>query len=225
MNLGDRMKAYEDSWKIYFPPRMPIILRIDGRAFHTFTKGFKKPFDREISDAMYGSLCTLMKAAQGACIGYTQSDEASIFLHTYNKFDTDAWFGGCKQKIESIAASIFTARFNYYFSGDEDDNLDYANFDCRAFVLPKEEVYNYFLWRYRDCKRNAILSFARHEFGHNECQNKNTTQLLDMIGDKWEDVADEFKNGILKFEDKHTVQPCPNIEGEIFEIVYKQEET
>lgn len=223
MNLGDRMKAYETAWKQTFPPRMPIIIRIDGRAFHTYTKRSDKPFDRQVHAAMVYAMHDVMNDAQGALIGYTQSDEASIFLHTYNRFDTEAWFGGEKQKIESIAASIFTAEFNTNDSAPDEAN---AHFDARAFVLPKEEVLNYFTWRMRDCERNAIASFACCSLGHAACQNKNTTQLLEMVDPgNWNKALPSFKFGTFVIRGASSSGIFSEaLKEDINKIIYSQEE-
>ena len=51
--LSIRMKTfYEQIPKIKLIRRMPVIIRLDGKAFHTFTKGFKKPFDEILIKTM-----------------------------------------------------------------------------------------------------------------------------------------------------------------------------
>ena len=221
MNLGDRMKAFEDSWKVKFPPRMPIIVRIDGRAFHTYTKGLIKPYHPELHLSMiYAMRLLMLDIGSTIVLGYTQSDEASIFIHTYNKFDTESWFGGEKFKIETVCSSIFTSQFNHQFKLDK-----LASFDARAFVLPKEEVYNYFLWRQRDCVRNAVLSYAKHKFGHTRIQNKNVTQLIDMIGPEWGQVNQKFVYGTFLHCTGDMSSPLEKFKEEIESSVYFQEES
>lgn len=43
--LGDRMKEYESIPKVRLMRKTPAIIRIDGKAFHSFTRGMVKPFD------------------------------------------------------------------------------------------------------------------------------------------------------------------------------------
>ena len=92
-SLGDRMKAYEAIPKNYLMRRQPVIIRLDGKAFHNFTRGFDKPFDNEFMVAMQSTMKYLCENIQGCVIGYTQSDEISLVLCDYQKLDTDVWFG------------------------------------------------------------------------------------------------------------------------------------
>lgn len=119
----------------------------------------------------------LMEGIQGSIVGYCQSDEISILLHTWNRFDTQIWFSGNVQKMVSVAASEATAQFNSIFS----NRKSLATFDARVFALPKEEVGNYFLWRHKDAMRNAISSYATHLLGHNACLGLKTCEKLNLI--------------------------------------------
>ena len=111
--LGDRMKNYyEDRYRIYLTRRMPVIIRVDGNAFHTFTKGLNKPFDYDFMKIMQETTFDLCKNIQGCVGGYVQSDEISLLLVDYNTITTDAWFDYNLQKITSIAASRATMIFN-----------------------------------------------------------------------------------------------------------------
>ena len=115
--LGDRMKEfYENRSKTYLTRRTPVIIRLDGKAFHSFTKGFKRPYDEIFHEAMNETLRYLCKNIQGCKIGYTQSDEISILLTDYATLETDAWFDYEVQKICSISASMATMAFNKYFN-------------------------------------------------------------------------------------------------------------
>ena len=111
--LGDRMKAfYEDRTRIKLPRRTYTIIRIDGKAFHTYTKGLKRPFDTGLIDDMNWTTEYLCKNIQGVKFGYVQSDEISLVLTDFDTLQTDLWFDGNLQKMASIAASMATARFN-----------------------------------------------------------------------------------------------------------------
>ncbi len=110
--LGDRMKNYENVTRIYLEPKKPIIVRIDGRAFHTYTKGFIKPFDDIMIASMEKTLQTLCEEVGGVLFGYTQSDEITLVLGDWQKDNTQSFFNGNILKIASVTASIATLAFN-----------------------------------------------------------------------------------------------------------------
>ena len=210
--LGDRMKNnYENISRYYLTRRMPVIIRIDGKAFHTFTRGFKKPFDDIFVKTMQDTMKYLCENIQGCVLGYTQSDEISLVLTDYAELTTDAWFGNNLQKMCSVSASMATLAFNKFFSGrvqefmydccDEfgDDVLpekqnDYelahnvyfkkfnaAMFDSRVFTIPKEEVCNYLIWRQQDATRNSIQSVGQANFSQKELHGKSCNNIQDML--------------------------------------------
>ena len=187
--LGDRMKNYyENRYRIYLTRRTPVIIRVDGNAFHTFTKGLERPFDADFMDIMQKTCKELCENIQGCVGGYVQSDEISLLLIDYQNINTDAWFNYNLQKIISLAAAMATCTFNrlvgelvaslaasgYALSQFEDSEDDEAEcwrkyniwaskqncaiFDARAFNIPKEDVTNYFIWRQKDATRNSIQS-------------------------------------------------------------------
>ena len=197
-SLGDRMKSYEEIERRFLTPRTPIILRLDGRAFHTYTQGLDQPFDNEFRMAMDYLKTCLMHKIQGAFIGYSQSDEISLFLHTWSKFDTNIWFGGNIQKMVSIAASEATLLFNTEYHHPDERKL--ATFDARVFTLPKEEVTNYFRWRHSDAMRNAISAYAEYLHGSKACHGVKTGDKLNMIPPEvWQKVKLEHKFGQFSF--------------------------
>lgn len=160
--LSDRMKDYENVNRFYLTRRMPLIIRIDERAFHTFCKGLEKPYDRIFAKSMQATAFNLCKNIEGCKLAYTQSDEISLLLTDYDELETQAWFDKNLQKIISISASLATLYFNKAFkdlsdswcdnyyqiwnTSKEDDkyfetlcNRQFtATFDSRAFCLPKE---------------------------------------------------------------------------------------
>ena len=211
-SLGDRMKCYENVSRIYLPKRLPVIIRIDGRAFHTFTKGFQRPFDDVLANSMHRTAIALCKEISGAKLAYTQSDEISILVTNNDTIDTQPWFGNNLQKIVSLSASTATLAFNRAFSfevithggkGQMFQNYARANetamFDARAFVLPPDEVCNYFIWRQQDATRNSIQMAAQSLYSHKELQNKNCNELQTMIlqkGINWHHYAPWQKHGL-----------------------------
>lgn len=206
-SLGDRMKGnYENRSKTYLVRRMPVIIRLDGKAFHTFTRGFEKPFDDVMMQTMQQTTLKLCQEIQGCVFGYTQSDEITLVLVDYNDINTDAWFDYSVQKMCSVAASMCTLYFNKIFAEmvdvfiansdvtPEEEKLERvynkaiekgAMFDARVFNIPVEEVTNCVLWRQQDATRNSISSLAQSKFSHKELQGKSSSQMQDMLMEKW----------------------------------------
>lgn len=118
--LGDRMKKYEYVSRTYLTPRTPVIIRLDGKAFHTFTRGFNKPFDMVLVKTMQETMKFLCENIQGCVLGYTQSDEITLVLVDYKKINSCAWFDYNIQKCSSISASMATLAFNKFFKANVD---------------------------------------------------------------------------------------------------------
>ena len=127
--LGSRIKEnYEGRTRYFLPRRTYTIIRLDGKAFHTFTRQFKKPYDLDLMEIMNCTAISLCSQIQGAKFAYVQSDEINILLTDFENLSTDAWFDGNIQKITSISSSIATASFNSHYLGwrmmqQKDDNL------------------------------------------------------------------------------------------------------
>ncbi len=191
-SLGDRIKRYEKTFDFKVLPRTPIIIRLDGKAFHSFTRGMKKPFDYDLIYAMIRAGEQTAKEMMGFRLGYCQSDEFTFFLSDLDSFDTEQWFGGEIQKLASISASLFTAYFNKEMNGTT------ASFDSRVFSVPLEDVPNVFIWRQRDWERNSLQMYCRSFFSHKQMENKNTSDMHEMIfskGENWAMLDDTLKNG------------------------------
>lgn len=206
-SLGDRMKTYEDAFRISLPIRMPVIIRVDGKAFHSYTKGCKRPFDQKLVDCMDITAQKLCKEVQGCQLAYVQSDEISLLVTNYDDLDTQSWFDNNLQKMVSISAAIASSTFTMnswriWMGGVMApvglESLKPAMFDARAFVLPKEEVCNYFLWRQQDATRNSVQMLARSLYSHKQCENKNNSDLQEMIfqkGQNWNNLPTSQKRG------------------------------
>lgn len=218
--IGDRMKQYEAVPKLFLMRRMPVIIRLDGKAFHTYTRGFDRPFDETLSRCMKATMMELCKQVQGCVLGYTQSDEITLVLCDWQKLDTDAWFSYNLQKIVSISASLASVVFNNeikLLASIEKDpvrwsllqkkSLQLALFDSRAFSIPTHEVVNCLIWRQQDATRNSIQALAQSLFPHKELQGLNTKKLQDKIftekGINWNDLPTEQKRGscCIKLDD------------------------
>ena len=180
LSLGDRMKDYENSFRFHLPKRMPVIIRIDGCHFHTFTRGMCKPYDERLNDTFVETCEELVSSIAGCKLAYHQSDEISLLLVNYTTLNTQAWFNNNLQKLVSVTASMTSSIFNRIMARDGWAG-DYAVFDARAFVLPKEEVNNYFLWRQQDATKNSILNHAQSLFGQKQIEGINTKKLQEMM--------------------------------------------
>lgn len=220
-DLGNRMKEYyENIPKTKLMRRCPVILRIDGKAFRTFTRNFQKPFDEILIKTMQETMKYLCENIQGCVLGYTQSDEITLVLIDYKKFTSQAWFDYEVQKMCSIVASMATMAFNESFSKnysklyrdkiEHRENVDKlvktyafkvgkAMFDCRCFNIPKEEVTNLIYWRQLDATRNSIQMVGQANFSHKELKNKSCNDIQDMLmtqkGINWNDFPTYQKRG------------------------------
>lgn len=197
-SLGDRMKSYEDCYRTHLPIRMPVIIRIDGKAFHSYTKGCQRPVDENLVKVMNETAKYLCHNVQGCQVAYVQSDEISLLLTNYGTLDTQSWFDNNLQKMVSISAGMASAVFTG-LSGQIWGGINkLAFFDSRAFVIPKEDVVNYFLWRQQDATRNSVQMLARSLYSHKECTDRNNSQLQEMIfqkGINWNDCPTSQKRG------------------------------
>ena len=223
-SLDERMRNnYENRAKTYLIRRMPTIIRLDGKAFHTFTKGLKRPYDEIFHNAMNSTMKYLCENIQGCKLGYTQSDEITLLLTDYDTLTTNAWFDNNVQKICSVSASMATMAFNKFFNDNinnymnitiEAQNKDTENnyietlnrkvgtamFDARCFNIPQEEVANCFIWRQQDATRNAILMLGQCNFSHKELHEKTCNNIQDMLmlqkNINFNNMPTEFKRGV-----------------------------
>jgi tRNA(His) 5'-end guanylyltransferase len=237
-SLGDRMKGYENINRNHLISRMPVILRLDGKAFHTFTKGFDKPYDKIMAKSMESTMRYLCENIQGCVLGYTQSDEITLVLVDYQTFDTTSWFDNNIQKMVSVAASMATLEFNRVFGRLTNGFGGYVHekavnkgacFDCRAFNVPKEEVTNCVLWRERDAIRNSIQALGQAHFSHKELHGKSAEDIITMVKEKtgilWNNLPIEQQRGFccIKDEDGHWVidRSIPVFKGDDREYIEK----
>ena len=233
--LGMRMKEfYEEVPKTRLVRRMPVAIRIDGKAFHTFTRGFQKPFDEVLGKSMRETMKYLCENIQGCVLGYTQSDEITLILVDYQNLNSCAWFDYEVQKVCSIASSMATMAFNKFFTKnvnyfemthEHDDTINEycttlvnaaekgAMFDARCFNIPKEEVCNLIYWRQLDATRNSIQMVGQANFSHKELQKKSCNMIQEMLfaekGINWNDYPTYLKRGSCCI--KTTIQN-PNVD-------------
>jgi len=205
--LGNRMKTYEATTQSKLLRRTPVIIRVDGKAFHTWTKKIKpsidptlneSPFSKVMHDLMVSTALSMCSQMQNAELAYTQSDEISILLRDWDKHETEQWFDAKIQKIVSVSAAMAATYFNYYLQRlpiwpqtDYDDKGcldplpswigDIPLFDSRVFNLPMEEVTNYFIWRQQDASRNSVQMLGRYYFSAKQMHGKSNNDVQDML--------------------------------------------
>jgi tRNA(His) guanylyltransferase len=195
-SIGDRMKdQYENRTRYMLPRRTYTIIRVDGKAFHSFTRHCDKPNDERLATALDTSALVLCRESQGSCFAYIQSDEISILLTDFAIPSTEAWFDGNIQKICSVAASIITAEFAHIYR-----HMKQAHFDARVFTIPDPiEVENYFIWRQQDAVRNSIQGLAQSYFSHGQLKGLDCNQLQELLfqekGVNWNDAPAYWKRG------------------------------
>jgi tRNA(His) guanylyltransferase len=205
-SLGDRIKSYEAP--VYNRNKGFFLLRVDGKAFTTYTRRFGCTFSDQMNDAMLSATEELLRGVQGSLLAYTQSDEISVLFTNSTSPNAELWMGGNLEKMVSISASIVTAEFNAYLVNSDMGNeipLEYpgelALFDSRFIPVPREDVPNYFLWRWKDCVRNTIQRFARTVYSHKQLHGKSVKEICEMFqADKlnYEGIVDPaFRYGTM----------------------------
>lgn len=193
------MKFYESAeTQRALMPMIPIMARLDGRAFHTFTKGLNRPYSLPFSRCMLVTAAKLVEKYH-ADLAYTQSDEISLFWKNDDPL-TEMSFGGRVHKWTSLLASTASVAFNRECAIHlpEKDHLA-PEFDCRVWQVPNlTEVYNAFLWREDDATRNSLQMAAQAHYSHKELHKANSAKLHELLyakGINWNDYPDFFKRG------------------------------
>jgi len=175
LDIGNRMKAYERTAEFLLPRRIPVLLRLDGKSFHTFTrKFFGKNWNMHFIEQMIETAKAIMSEIQGCNFCYSQSDEISFLLTDYKTIRTDPWFDYDIRKLISISAGMASAVFTKQFN-------EIACFDSRCFSIPQDDVCNYFIWRQLDATRNAIQMAGREYFSHKSLHKVNCDQIQEKL--------------------------------------------
>lgn len=235
-DLSKRMKEYEDRNRMYLQRRIPVIIRVNMRAGHTFLRGFATPFDDIFMKSMQETAKYLCENIQNCKLSYQQSDEITLLLVDYDKLNTGCFFDYRVDKSCSITASMATMAFNKFFeecvdeyrfskwdgvSKYEDGTQEYiqtllnavdkgAMFDACCFNIPKEEVTNNFYWRQLYASRNSIQMVEQANFSHKELQNKSSNDIQDMLmtqkGINWNDLPTYQKRGSCCVKENHFIE-------------------
>ena len=198
-SLGDQQKAFEvvEAGRM-LTPGLPIMVRLDGKAWHTFCRGLKKPFDERLSGLM-GLTSKFIAEETNALLIFTQSDEITLVIHKENA-ESQVYFDGKIQKLTSVISSMATAYFNKHLPQVIPEKADkMAFFDCRVWNLPSlEEVSNNFLWRELDASKNAISMAAQHFYSHKQLHEKNSSEKIEMLyqkGVNFQSYPTSFRRG------------------------------
>ncbi len=194
-SLGDRMKRHEAVTRHVLPTRTYTVLRIDGKAFHSYTRGLERPFDVKLMDDMDYVAKTLCHEITGTVLAYVQSDEISLLVTDFAKTGTQPWMGGVLAKWQSVSASVATCAMI-----ERRGATPRPLFDARVFTLPDAvEVANYFIWRQKDAVRNSISMTAQAAFSHRNLHGKTGNEMQEMLwqekGINWNDLPDACKRG------------------------------
>jgi len=240
-DLGDRMKEYENKTSVKLMPMLPTFARVDGRSFHTFTKGMAKPYDIKFVNVMQET-AKLLAEETNATMAYTQSDEITLMWYS-DIYKSQIWFDGKHSKMVSQIAALATLYFNQQCEKLFSAFYTRRNptFDGRVWQVPnKQEAVNVFIWREQDATRNSILSAAQNVMSHKEMHGMNCDKLQEILfqhGIIWNDYPAFFKRGtyiqrtkttrpftadeIEKLPEKHEARKNPHlwIERTNFEMV------
>ena len=225
-DIETRMRRFEKASNHYLSPETPAIIRIDGRAFHTFTKNFDRPYDYVLIEAMQHTMLRLCQNTPGCRFGYTQSDEISLILTNRNA--QDAWFDWRIEKLCSVTASMASTYFTHEFEKavkedyswrvDEERRYRYlsalgigAVFDARVFNIPREALADYIAWRQTDASRNSLNTKS-------ELHGAKAQRIHDMLHAadvNWNDQPTYVKRGtscLLVETEKHGYDPIADTE-------------
>lgn len=199
-NLGDWCKWLEKNFSPdVMIPKLPVIIRLDGNNFSSWTRNLNKPFDEGLNNLMVDTLKFLVEETN-AVIGYHQSDEISLILYSDYR-DSGIYNDGKKQKILSKLTGKCVTFFNEKRKEYLPNQNKIANFDCRIYQTPTLlDACSQLLWRENDATKNSISMLARSLFSHKELQNLNYNQMQDKMmlekGVNWNDLPVKFKRGV-----------------------------
>lgn len=231
-NFGDRMKTFEVASDTRLPIRMPVILRLDGNSFSLFTKQrkFEKPFDNRFSAAMTLSTQAVLKYCSGSQVAYTQSDEITVLLRNDQTFETSPFLANRIQKICSLVASTASVAFcnalNSSYKADDEDYIS-AVFDCRAFVVPSNEVNNVFLWRQQDAFKNCVSAVAwyglKQKYGNKSAQkildglstNQRQETIFKELNININDYPTKYKRGVCIYKENYNIPLSETMSAEL----------
>lgn len=196
-------KALEAEWELRVPNDQYVVLRLDGRSFHRYTRGLERPYDLQFMSDMDATAVALCREIAGARCAYVQSDEISLLITAFTDGATNAMidescdlmFGGRVQKLVSISAAIASATFNARRSHLTDT---FGLFDSRVLTLETvDDVHAYFEHRQFDCQKNAVTMSASTVATHHELIGVRTVDRAQMIPGGRDAIPGAFLYGRL----------------------------
>jgi tRNA(His) guanylyltransferase len=197
---GNKCKSYESAESERRAMKgIPLLARLDGRAFHTFTKGLTRPFDPNMSMCMIETAKYLVQETV-AMVGYTQSDEITLLWHCDANSNSEYFFNGRFQKITSILSAMATAKFLGLVAQHLPSKAhELPLFDCRVWQVPTlQQAAETFIWREDDATKNSITMAAGAYYAHDELEGKSSSdkhEMLFRVGVNWNDYPAFFKRG------------------------------
>lgn len=213
-NLEDKCLYYRSLTDYRLLPKSYVIVMLDGRSFSKIIKNkYEKPFDDKFIRFMNETARYLCQNVANCKFAYVQSDEISLLLSDFDSTDTDSFFGYRLCKLQSIIASMASAKFNHLITLDlldtpcsQDDmkqliqNQKLIEFDCRAWNVPNDnEMFAWFLYRQNDCIKNSKQQTAQAYLSHKELNGLNTDEQIKLLKDEkgieWESFSDNKKYG------------------------------
>lgn len=203
--FGDRMKFFERAYTdASISIDVPLCVRVDGKGFSKFTKGFAKPFDQALTRSMVDTTKQLVKETN-ADIGYTSSDEITLIWFKRSEKHNEHIFGGKVSKINSIIASMAAANFNYFIAQYAPSIYaakGLAYFDCRSWSVPSDiEASNVLLWRIQDARKNSISSLYRWTLGHSSMHGLSGEQMIEKLKKDanvdWDNLPATYRYGSI----------------------------
>lgn len=196
-SLGVEQKKYESMRLERMMPMIPIIARLDGKAFHTFTKGLNRPFDINLQQCMQNTMLILSEKFN-VDLAYTQSDEISLVW--YNTKSEKIIFDGRSDKYTSLlAATASVAFYKELLKFLPTKVKEVPIFDCRVFQVPNRQiVFENIVWRWMDARKNSVSMLASSHFSDKELHGRSTKQRKEMLNDigvYWDNLTDACKTG------------------------------
>jgi tRNA(His) guanylyltransferase len=200
MKLADRMKGYEQigAGQVLIP-NLPVLARLDGKAFHSWTRGLNRPYDERLQ-TLFDETTRFLVEESNAVVGYTQSDEITLVLSNGGRPESQIFFDGRAAKLTSVLASMATAFYNARVPEVLPERAGrLAYFDARVWNVPSEtEAVNCLVWRELDATRNSISMAAQSLYSPKQLHGKNTSEMQEMLfqkGINWNFYPSRFKRG------------------------------
>ena len=179
------MKEYEIYSDLRVPVNSKIIIRLDGRSFHSFAQNMelKKPYDDNFCRVMVNVSKELFEEFSPLFI-YSFSDEISILLDKIP-------FNGRIEKINSVMASFTSSSFTLNYGVKFPKAVA---FDSRVIPITDDKIYDYFKWRQDEAWRNCVNGYGIH-FLKSKYSSSQANEKINGLG--LSDIHEMlFQNGI-----------------------------